>query len=189
MFVGAEPSDEVRDRAARTAAAIRAILEREPGSRAVRWVPPENLHLTVWFLGEVAEAGAPAVLEALASPFEEPGFVLQISGLGVFPPSGAPRVLWMGVTQGLDRLARLHSEIGTRLAPWGFVPDDRPYSAHLTLARIKEPPPKLRALLRDTIRQVDADAGSCRIDSLTVFRSRTSPSGARYEPLVRVPLS
>jgi 2'-5' RNA ligase len=121
---------------------------------------------------------------------ETPAFDVHIAGFGAFPPSGPPRVLWMGVTRGLEDLARAHDEVGARLQPWGFPPEGRAYSAHLTIARVKEPPHgAARAAIRQAIAHEEADAGSCRITELTVFRSRTSPHGATYEPLLRVPLS
>jgi len=96
----------------------------------------------------------------------------------------------MGVTHGLPELAAAHDEVGARLQPWGFAPEGRAYSAHLTIARIKEPPHgAARAVIRQAIAPEPADAGNARIEALTVFRSRTSPKGAVYEPLLRVPLS
>ena len=152
-------------------------------------MPTANLHLTVWFLGEVSDARAAAVLEAVSAPLQVHAFDLRLSGFGAFPPSGAPRVLWMGVTEGVEQLARAHHEIGERLAPWGFPPEGRAYSAHLTIARVKEAPHgRARAAMRAVVERRRVDAGTCRIDALQVFRSRTAPSGAVYERLLRVPL-
>ena len=190
LFVAADPSPEVKGAAASIAASARASLERAGEGDRIRWVTPENLHLTIWFLGEVSDERTPPILESLSVDFAEPAFVLRLAGLGMFPPSGSPRVVWMGVAKGMEALGRLHEAVGERLAPWGFKPERRPYSAHLTLARIKEPlAPAARTKLRECMRQVPAEAGSCRVERLTVYRSRTSPSGARYEPLLRVPLS
>ena len=176
--------------AASIAAGARTTLDRLGGGHKIRWVPLENLHLTIWFLGEVSEQRALPILQSLSAHFAEPSFVLRLAGLGMFPPSGSPRVIWMGVSEGLKALARLHEAVGERLVPWGFKPEGRPYSAHLTIARIKEPlPPAVRTQIRGWIHQVPAEAGSCSVHSLTVYRSRTSPSGASYEALLRVPLS
>ena len=190
LFVAAEPSSDVRRAAGAAAERLRAALRSKGLDHGIRWIADENLHLTVWFLGEVSDARAGAVLDALRAPVHEPAFMLHLSGLGAFPPSGPPRVFWMGVSQGTDELARLHDEIGARLVPWGFRAEARAYSAHLTLARVKEPPPAAaRGAIRQLLRDGDADAGGCRIEALTVFRSRTSPAGAVYEALLRVPLS
>ena len=107
LFVAAEPSERVRLAAAETGATLRAALDAKHASRGFRWIPPENLHLTVWFLGEVSDQRSAAILDTLRSPLTERPFSLRISGLGAFPPSGSPRVIWMGVTEGLDALARL----------------------------------------------------------------------------------
>jgi RNA 2',3'-cyclic 3'-phosphodiesterase len=190
LFVAAEPSRAVRRAAADAVAALRAALEARRVGYGIRWIPSDNFHLTVWFLGELSDPRAEAVQDALRPPLDEPAFTLQISGFGAFPPSGSPRVIWLGVTKGLESLARVHAVVGRRLAPWGFQPEGRPYSAHLTVARIKNPPPGAeRRVLRDVLGRIPGEAGSCRIDHLTVFRSRTSPTGAEYEPLVRVPLT
>lgn len=189
LFVAAEPDQTVRAAAAAAASRLRARLVDAGAGHGLRWIPPENLHLTVWFLGEVSDARAAAVLDALRPPLPTPSFDLELSDFGAFPPSGPPRVLWMGVSSGLAALADAHDEIGTRLAPWGFHPEARAYSAHLTIARVKEPPHgTARTTLRTILASERARTGWCRIDALTVFRSRTTPSGAAYEPLLRVPL-
>lgn len=190
LFVAAEPSGPVRQSAAQCVERLRARLETARAGHGVRWVAPEHLHLTVWFLGEVSDARTNAVLDALRPRLETPAFDLHLAGFGAFPPSGPPRVLWIGVTDGLAQMARVHDEVGARLQPWGFPPEGRAYSAHLTIARIKEPPHgAARAAMRTAIAEEPADAGSCRIETLTVFRSRTHPKGAVYEPLLRVPLT
>ena len=190
LFVAAKPSAAVTAAAAECAARLRSRLAAAGAGRGIRWIPPENLHLTVWFLGEVSDARAAAVLDALAPPLITPAFELHLADFGAFPPSGPPRVLWIGVSRGLRELADAHDEVGSRLAPWGFAPEGRAYSAHLTIARLKEPPQgSARAALRRTLDDEPADAGPCRVDHLTVFSSRTAPSGAVYEPLLRVPLS
>lgn len=189
LFVAAEPSEQVRRSAVAAIERLRERLDAAQASRGLRWVPAENLHLTVWFLGEVSDARATAVLDAMRPALAAPAFELHLAGFGAFPPSGPPRVLWMGVTRGLGELARAHDEIGERLQPWGFPPHGRAYSAHLTVARVKEQPHgAARAAVRQAIAHVPADAGSCRIEELTVFRSRTAPDGAAYERLLRVPL-
>jgi 2'-5' RNA ligase len=186
LFVGLEIDDTVRTRAATIVESVHALLDP---LLVIRWVPAQNLHLTLWFLGEVPEPRAPAILEAVGRPFDVPAFDLRISGLGAFPRSGIPRVLWLGVEHGQRSLVALHTELVSRLQPLGFDPEPRPFSAHLTLGRVKGPRGRARSHdVRASWRDVPADAGVCRIDAVTVFHSRLSPKGAAYEPLVRVPL-
>jgi 2'-5' RNA ligase len=186
LFAGIEIDDIVRERAARIAESARAALDR---ALSIRWVPPQNLHITLWFFGEVPDRGAADILNAIDDPFLASSFDLHVAGLGAFPQSGIPRTLWLGVKTGGDSLTRVHAELATRLRPIGLEAEGRPLSPHMTLARVKgvlsdARPPEVRALWRD----LPADAGSCRVSALTLFRSRLSPKGAAYEPLVRVPL-
>jgi 2'-5' RNA ligase len=182
LFIGLELSDDVRSRAA----AIAASLRKKLGSRVTaRWMTAENLHVTLWFIGEVAEDRAAAVMQSVDATFMTPSFDLELRGAGAFPLRGAPRVLWIGVGAGQDSMIGLHDELASRLKPLGFEGERRPYSAHLTLARVKECTARD---VRNILRGISADAGRCRIGALTIFRSRLSPKGAAYEPLVRVPL-
>lgn len=186
LFVGIELDDGVRDGAARVSDALRRTVLDTVNAR---WIAASNLHITLWFLGEVDEPRREELLRILGRPYDEPPFDLEIAGLGAFPPSGAPRVFWLGVRSGGESLRRLHSELTVRLVPFGFEAERRPYSAHLTIARVKD---VSRAVghhtLRERLQAIPAAAGSCRTTHLTVFRSRLSPRGANYEPLLRVPL-
>jgi 2'-5' RNA ligase len=92
------------------------------------------------------------------------------------------------VTSGSDGLARLHRELTARLTPLGFEPERRPYSAHLTIARVKDVGGPSRASVRTMLNNRRAIAGKCRIEAVTIFRSRVSSKGATYEVLKRVEL-
>jgi RNA 2',3'-cyclic 3'-phosphodiesterase len=186
LFVGVELDDRVRE----AAAAIGESLRRELGLRVdARWVPAANLHITLWFLGEVNESRVESTLDVLSRPFQETAFDIEISGLGAFPPSGAPRVFWLGVTAGGGSLARVHAELTTRLGPIGYEPERRAYSAHLTIARVKDVSPGVSARdIRSVLQASSAHAGRCRIGAVTVFRSHVSSKGSTYEALQRVRL-
>jgi 2'-5' RNA ligase len=119
LFVGIAIVETVKSQAGRVCAEIRARIGR-PGS--VRWVPQDNLHLTVRFIGHVPDDRATEVLRALDAPVVAPPFDIAFAGCGRFPPRGAPRVLWMGVTRGMAPLAALHQEFNRRLTPLGYRP-------------------------------------------------------------------
>ena len=189
LFVGVELDDAVRAAAGAAAEKLRSAFKRRRINLDARWSPPENLHVTIWFVGEVPDDRAAAIRGVLDQPFSEPRFDLSVAGCGAFPPSGPPRVIWFGLSAGVDPLKRLYAEVASRFSPLGLEPERRAYSPHLTIARVKDVP---RGAVRD-VRTVLADAspacGTCTIDAVTLFRSRTSPKGATYEPLLRVPLS
>jgi len=184
--VGVELDEPVRA----AAAAIAGSLRNRLGSRIdARWIPAANLHITLWFLGEVTDERADALLRTIGLPFEEKPFDIHVAGLGAFPSSGAPRVIWIGVPSGAAALIRLHGELATRLRPFGIEPERRGYSAHLTVARVRDVPGGDRdGHVRGAFRATPAVAGQSRVTAVTVFRSRLSPKGASYEPLLRVPL-
>lgn len=106
---------------------------------AVRWVRPEQIHLTLRFLGDTPVAQLPAIGAAMdavaagASPM-----ALRLSGVGCFPNARRPRVIWVGLSGDEARLAALKAALDERLAALGFPPDDKPFRAHLTLGRVKD---------------------------------------------------
>ena len=168
---------------------LQTLLKRARLSIQARWVPPENLHVTLWFIGEVSDDRANAIREALNTPFEVAPFSLQTQGLGAFPPSGPPRVFWLGVSAGQQELTSLHAQLATRLVPLGFEREHRAYSAHITLARIKDAPRGASPDIRRILASTTADAGTAWVALATLFRSRTAPKGSTYEPLLRIPLA
>ena len=184
MFVAVELSDAVRRTAADVARQLAARLD--PALR-VRWVPFEQMHLTVRFIGHVDDAMEAAVLDALRTPLPIAPFEIALAGAGVFPGSGPPRVFWIGLSQGLPSLQQMHETFNRRLLPLGLEPEDRPFSAHLTLGRVKDAPGQAARTLRDTVGELRAPAAGCRIDHATVFQSRLSPRGSTYVPLLAVP--
>jgi 2'-5' RNA ligase len=159
--------DSLRARAARMA----------PKSR-LTWVGPERLHFTLAFLGETAESEVAAIVRALEPPIAVPAFELTIAGTGAFPPRGRPRVLWAGVTEGGERLAAAAGEARSRLTAAGVTLETRPFSPHMTLARVKDAaglrPGSLLAELEG------AALGTMTVDAITLFQSRLSPSGSSY---------
>jgi len=108
------------------------------GLPGARWVEPEQLHLTVRFIGEVDSSVFALVREALTEVRAE-GFPLQLDGIGFFPPRGSPRVVWAGIRKS-EELLRLHHRIESALVRSGLAPEERKFSPHITLARLKNTP-------------------------------------------------
>lgn len=185
LFVAVEISDAARRVANEAAEALRRAI----GTRLrASWVSPANMHLTVRFIGHVADERAATVLETLAPPLGMEPFDVELDGPGAFPPSGAPRVIWIGVTRGLAGLSAMHDAFDRRLAPLGYAPDARPFSAHLTVARVKDAPKGSGALVREALRGITPAPTRWGVEHATVFRSHLSPRGPRYEALGRVVL-
>ena len=116
--------------------AVRArLVALSVGVRGARLLPPEQYHLTLRFIGEVDGAVFSDITEALGDIAAEP-FNLRLSGVGHFPPSGPPRVLWAGLAPS-EPLLRLQGRIENRLCGLGLEPESRNYAPHITLARLK----------------------------------------------------
>ncbi len=183
LFVALEPPEPVR----RRLAAIQDRLRREAGRHAeeVRWIAPGNIHLTLQFLGAVPEERLDAIRQALAevAATSQP-LRLELRGAGGFPSARRPRVVWTGVGGDADALGRLVADLGRRLAPLGFAPEDRPFSPHLTHGRARDG--RGAPGLGGALAGATADDGSpWRADELVLFRSHLSAGGSRYEPLAR----
>jgi 2'-5' RNA ligase len=189
IFVGVEIDERVRTAAAETADWLRARLDRSRLRVVARWVEPANLHVTVWFIGEAQDERAAGIRRVLEPRFETEAFDLRVNGCGAFPASGPPRVFWLGVAAGTDSMTAIHREVADRLASVGCVAEKRPYSPHLTLARVKEIGRSAVGPVREALASAPSDCGACRVAAVTLFRSHLAPKGARYEPLLRVPLS
>src|SRR5438132_11735969 len=103
---------EIDDRARHVAELAATELKRAMGPAVkARWVPVENMHLTVRFIGHLDASAASRVIEALTPPLDIPPFDIELGGCGAFPPTGPPRAVWIGVTRGLPALASMHEEL------------------------------------------------------------------------------
>lgn len=180
LFAAVEIDDEARRSAVEAADALRAIFGSHP---EIRWVPAENLHLTVRFIGHVDDDRVAPLLEALAAPLAIAAFDVALGSCGAFPRGGNPRVMWIGLRSGLAELAAMHGEFSQRLLPFGFPPEARPLSAHLTLARIKETSRGFGAKVRSTLERTAVRNSAFTVSRATIFVSRPSRGGSRYEPL------
>jgi len=185
LFVGVELDEAARTVAVQTAVRLQDTLR---GTVSANWVPAANLHLTVRFIGHVPDDRAPALLDALSPPIDLAAFDVALSGCGSFPPKGPPRVIWIGLSRGLPGLEALHEEFDRRVRPFGYEPETRPFSAHLTLARVKDVARGQSREVAERIRAVDPHAAAFRVTQATVFESRLSPNGPTYHALSRVDL-
>jgi 2'-5' RNA ligase len=170
---------------------LRAV-ERAAG-RAVAWVPVQNLHLTLKFLGEQPEPRLAEVVPALslAARLCRP-FAIALKGVGAFPTLDRPRILWVGLTEGGAEARALQERIEAALEGQGLGRDARPWHPHLTIGRIpddrrwrREAGPALREVLAGLATQ---SFGRLLIDRVVLMRSDLGPGGARHRELASVPL-
>ena len=189
LFVGIELPPAARAQIDAAVAKLRSRLGRSCPKLDARWVESDKLHVTLWFLGEVADDRVPAVLAALGPPFRTAAFSLQISHFGAFPPTGPARIIWMAIPHGGAELRALNAETSDRFAPLGFEADRRPYTAHLTVARVRDPRSARARALREALAAEIPEAVPFTVTSAALYRSRTSPKGSHYDVLLRVPLS
>jgi 2'-5' RNA ligase len=181
LFVAVDVPPRAKDR---IVSAIAPWRERLPGGR---WVPPENWHITVKFLGRTWPRLVDWVHEGCRRAAAEiRPFRLRLDGLGVFPGRNRARVLWVGLDDPDRSLHALAGAVEDRLAG-EFPTEKRPFSAHLTVARFQ--PPVVVGPQVGELESTRVEADAFRVARLTLYRSHLSPRGARYEPLERFPLS
>ena len=187
LFVAAEISPAIVSAALDCIEIMRARVARLAPRSRITWITPDRMHVTLRFIGHVAEEQAATILQVLRLPLDRARFDLTVAGVGTFPQKGSPRVVWAGVTEGHERLIALEDAISGRLADVGVPRDARPFSPHLTLARVKEAGGlRAQALLEGLGGIV---LGSTRLDAITLFESRLSPEGPQYQPLQRTQLT
>ena len=148
----------------------------------VRWVDPDNLHLTIKFLGEVPENRLEPVLSACKAVAEtHKDFSLCLSGTGAFPDAANPRVLWVGIKGDLSAMSGLQFVLDLALEEKGFTREVRPFLPHLTTGRVRSRrriTEFMESYLKDGI-----ESASFIVNEITVYRSELTGSGPLYHQL------
>jgi len=162
-------------------------------SRApVKWVNPNNMHLTLKFLGNI-DAG---VTGKITSALEEAvrgtrPFHLEIKGLGVFPNPRRVNIVWVGITGEVNQLDQLQKRVESSLTPLGFVPESRPFTPHLTLARLRDQATSDERLnLGQLIANTEFDANcNLYINSVHLVRSQLTREGPFYSHISSIEIT
>jgi 2'-5' RNA ligase len=167
------------------------LLQRlsHPGD-GIKWVPAENLHLTLKFLGEVDNTEIPEVCRTIRaassgiSPFE-----LAFAGTGAFPDLDRARVIWVGIEDASGQLTQLVTELEGRLADLGFKREARDYTPHLTLGRVKGGSRRAQPEVIERVRQDQAiDLGTMQVDEVHLIASFLDKKGPTYQVMDTIPL-
>jgi RNA 2',3'-cyclic 3'-phosphodiesterase len=175
--------------------AIRGFLRETSSSLIksrldVRWVKPENIHLTIVFLGNVSVEN----LSAMERPIgvtcgRHRPFPISLKGLGCFPNARSPRVLWLGLEGDAERMGRLRDELQAGLVPFGIEAEKRPFRPHLTLGRFNRSPRGDRELERVLGEHEGLSSPSCTIEELVLFKSDLRRGGSIYTKLKSWPFT
>jgi len=172
LFVALEIPSAVRENLTALLTALRAV------SPKTRWVRPENLHVTLKFIGEVQKTKLAAIRSALAEVRCGQPVTLDFRGLGFFPNEKHPRVFWAGI-EASPRLETLAADIDQALAKLEIAREQRPFSPHLTLARFE--PARLPEKLHGAIQgNAGREFGLLRTNQFHLIESKLKPSGAEY---------
>jgi len=155
---------------------------------SVRWVKPENIHLTLHFFGNIREEEVEDICREMCrvSSAIKP-MTVQIEGLGAFPSLNNPKVIWAGITDAEGRLVDMQGAVARELARMGYKVETRPFHPHLTLGRLRSAAGK--SGLREALKQGKIkNFGDWNVKGITLFRSDLKPSGAQYTRLRVIPL-
>lgn len=159
-------------------------------SSDAKWVNSENLHLTVQFLGDVPEDKVTLAVEALKRSVEGVSpFYLTLGGVGVFPSKDRPRVFWAGVHGETAVLSELHRKVQKELGLLGFAPDQKRFSPHLTLARLRSPQGFPAVFEKAEKIARGKEFGRTKITSVDLMLSELGPQGSRYSVLSGIQLA
>jgi 2'-5' RNA ligase len=147
----------------------------------LKLVEPQNIHMTIRFLGDITLNMAEKVFEEMQKVQFAP-FDAQINGLGIFPDLRYPRVVWAGITEGADQLKSVFSQLEPRLRGLGFTPDSKGFSPHLTVARVKSG--KNKAQLAEFVtKNASYDFGTVKAECLRLKKSDLTPREPIYSTL------
>jgi len=171
-------------------AKISGIQEKLKAAGAdVSWTRPEGMHLTLKFFGEIEDKRIPKIEKALDAVVDGiPTFTLSVSGMGTFPDMRRPRVIWIGLKEDGGNLLRLQKGVEEELKKTGFPSEDRRFTPHITLGRIrsnKNTDKLLRLIEEGKVEEL----GSFDVSEVHLIKSELKPAGAEYTELYSIILS
>ena len=150
------------------------LVDLDPKIRGVRWIDAGQMHLTLGFFGDIPEDVDLALREKLGA-IEFGAFFLPITGAGIFPSRGAPKIIWIGVGRGHPHLFQVHKRVQEAALSAGIESELRSWHPHITIARCRNVAPQsIRKFLRSG---VEFDAGMIRVEAFHLYSSKLTPAG------------
>jgi 2'-5' RNA ligase len=171
---------------------VQESLRQQVAPRSIRWVKPRAIHLTLKFLGDTPSDRVGAVKEALVqASLQVSPFTFRVKGLGCFPNTQRPRILWVGLEDPSGNLIRLRDAVEAQVAPLGFPTESRPFRPHLTLGRVQRHASKSEVIeagavvFNSPIRSI----GEMAVTRVSHIRSDLKPGGPVYTTLAEAILA
>lgn len=183
-FVAVNASQRVNNNVSR-------VIGRLAATQAeYRWVEPENLHLTLNFVGDVLDVEVPELCKLIAGAVEGyESFEMSLQGVSGFPNPREPRVVWIGVDEGTEALKALYQSLADVLHHWGVNKDRKEFVPHMTLGRLSRGGRWNEGLVDLMHKLRHHDGGFCHVNEVIVYSSFLEKSGPTYTPMARIRLA
>ncbi|MFA5351315.1 MAG: RNA 2',3'-cyclic phosphodiesterase [Candidatus Omnitrophota bacterium] len=185
-FIAIELPQEIKEKLSE----LQARLKQSEAD--VKWVEPENIHLTLKFLGEIGEDKLPKIIEIIESTTQNTKqFRLSLSSLGAFPRVEFPRIIWIGINKGDKETVLLAKALEEKIEKLGIPGEERPFSSHITIGRVKGPlnKDKLAKTLKQSGDYFSGKDIGFDVTKVTLFKSTLGPGGPVYAALKEVKLT
>ena len=180
IFIGIPAGDQIKS--------ILPILKSavDCSSSFIKWIPSENIHLTLYFLGEIPNDDVPNLIHSIEYNISISQFFLSISGTGVFPSSKSARVLWLGIEKGINELKLLHNQIGKSIREFSDNYEKNKFVPHISIAKIKQAFGKIDVLpfLNSVYSPIEIE-----LNSISMYESKLFPEGAQYIEINTFPIT
>ena len=155
-------------------------------TKIIRWIPHDNIHLTLSFLGNISDKDIPIIVQSLENCITSKYFKIKIESTGVFPSANFPKILWIGIGKGADELILLQKEIERSVRKFKEISRKEKFMPHITIARIRRSRCKIDVLpfLNTVYSPIELD-----INSVCLYESLLRLEGAQYTVLTEFPLN